>query len=199
MSFISGKNRTAIAASEKGVANGVATLDGTGNVPAGQLGNAASTNQTIQTHVNTTSSQSLTGGTRANITGLTATITPSNTSKRIKISVRWNGEYSSTANQDVVFGIRRNGTDIGNPAAAGVRAIGIAILAQGYYTSENTSTPDSCIYEYIDSPASTSALIYTATILYKASGTLYNQRSVNDANATNFERTTSTIILEEID
>ena len=41
MSFISGKNRTAIPASEKGVANGVATLDSGGDVPATQLGNVS--------------------------------------------------------------------------------------------------------------------------------------------------------------
>jgi len=50
MSFISGKNRTAIPASEKGVANGVATLDGTGNVPATQLGNV-STSTPLVIHV----------------------------------------------------------------------------------------------------------------------------------------------------
>jgi len=164
------------------------------------VASSAAANQPIkQTHLTTTSSQALTGAVRADITGLTATITPTNATKRIKVSVRWNGEGSSTNNQEVVFGIRRNGVDIGNPAAAGVRAVGMAIIAQGYWTAEALSTPDSCTYEYIDSPASGAAITYTATILSAFPQTLYNQRTVIDVNAGAYERLTSTITLEEID
>jgi hypothetical protein len=154
---------------------------------------------TVQTHLNTTSSQSITASTRANISGLNATITPSTTSKRIKVTVRWNGEYSSTINYDTVFGIKRDTTDVGNPAAAGSRSVGIAIISQGYWAADADSTPDSVMYSYIDSPATTSAITYHATFMQKTTGTLYNQRTVGDGNSTAFERLTSTIILEEID
>jgi len=161
---------------------------------------SAAANQPIkQTHLTTTSSQALTATVRADITGLTATITPTNATKRIKVSVRWNGEGSNTANQEIVFGIRRGGVDIGNPAAAGVRPVGMAIIAQGYWISEALSTPDSCTYEYIDSPASGAAITYTATILSEFTQTLYNQRTVSDLNAGAYERLTSTITLEEVD
>ena len=154
---------------------------------------------TVQTHLNTTSSQSITASTRANISGLNATITPSTTSKRIKVTVRWNGEYSSTINYDTVFGIKRDTTDVGNPAAAGSRSVGIAIISQGYWAADADSTPDSVMYSYIDSPATTSAITYHATFMQKTTGTLYNQRTVGDGNSTAFERLTSNIILEEID
>ena len=152
----------------------------------------------VQTHLTTTSSQSITANTRANISGLNATITPSTTSKRIKITIRWNGEPSSSVNYNQVFGIKRDTTDIGNPAAAGVRPVGMAIVAVNYL-SDATSTPDSATYTYIDSPATTSATTYHATYLNKAAGTLYNQRTVTDGDNASYERLTSNIILEEID
>ena len=153
---------------------------------------------TVQTHLNTTSSQSNSANTRTNISGLNATITPSTTSKRIKITIRWNGEHSNALNYNQVFGIKRDTTDIGNPAAAGVRPVGMAIVAVNYL-SDATSTPDSVMYSYIDSPATTSATTYHATYINYVAGTLYNQRSVNDSNSVDGERLTSTIILEEID
>ena len=153
----------------------------------------------VQTHLTTTSSQSVSANTRTNISGLNATITPSTTSKRIKITVRWNGEYSHVSNHASVFGIKRDTTDVGNPAAAGSRFVGLAIIAQGYWNSDASSTPDSTTYSYIDSPATTSATTYHATFLQENTGTLYNQRTVSDTDLTSRERLTSTIILEEID
>ena len=154
---------------------------------------------TVQTHLNTASSQATSANTRVNITGLNATITPSTTSKRIKITIRWNGEHSNGLNYNQVYGIKRDTTDVGNPAADGSRPIGIAIVAMGYHAADSTSTPDSVMYSYIDSPATTSATTYHATYINYVAGTLYNQRSVNDSNSVDGERLTSTIILEEID
>jgi len=165
----------------------------------GIQGVAGSSNQApVQTHLVTTSSQSLLLGARVDLVGLIATITPSTSAKRIKISVRWNGEGTSVLSQDSVFGIRRNGVDIGNPTGAGLRATGIATLAQGYWGNA-ASTADSCTYEYIDSPASNAPITYTATILSQHAQTLYNQRTVGDSNRGIQERITSTIMLEEID
>ena len=152
----------------------------------------------VQTHLTTTSSQSNTANVRTNISGLNATITPSTTSKRIKITIRWNGEHSGGVNYNQLFGIKRDTTDIGNPAAAGSRPVGMAIVALNYL-NDATSTPDSATYTYIDSPATTSATTYHATYLNSLAGTLYNQRTVNDTNNTDSERLTSNIILEEID
>mgnify|MGYP003635106286 CR=1 FL=1 len=153
----------------------------------------------VQTHLTTTSSQSITANTRANISGLNATITPSTTSKRIKITIRWNGEYSSTINHDTVFGIKRDTTDIGNPAADGSRSVGMAIVAMGYWSADADSTAESAMYIYIDSPATTSATTYHATLMQRITGTLYNQRTVADSSGAGYERLTSNIILEEID
>ena len=50
----------------------------------------------VQTHVATASSQTSNASTITNITGLSAAITPSTSSKKIKITVRWSGEFSTT-------------------------------------------------------------------------------------------------------
>ena len=160
---------------------------------------SGATKAQVQTHIVTTSTQSISANTRANISGLNATITPSTSSKRIKISVRWNGEYSHANNYTSVYGIKRDSTDIGNPAAASNRTIGMAILAQGYWNSDAGSTPDSVVYSYIDSPATTSEITYHATIIASVAGTLNNQRTVTDADDVNQERLASTMTLEEID
>jgi hypothetical protein len=168
--------------------------DGTwGKAPAGTV------LQVVQTHLNTTSSQSLSSNTVTNISGLNATITPKSTSSKILVMVRWGGELSITSTEYVVFGLKRGTTAIGNPAAAGSRPIGLAMLIPGYFSSDANSTPDHAIYQYMDSPSTTSATTYHATInSTNSSATLYNQRTVRDNNQIDDERITSTMILMEI-
>jgi len=153
--------------------------------------------QVVQNHVITASSQSLTANTRANITNLNQAITLSSTSSKVLIRVSWHGEQSAN-NYNTIFGLKRDSTDIGNPAAAGNRNIGIAMLRQGYYNLDDVSTSDSCFYEYLDSPASLSAITYYATIIASFTGTLYNNRTVADIDGSGYERLTSTITLMEI-
>ena len=153
----------------------------------------------VQTHLVTTSSQSISASTVTNITGLNATITPSTSSKRIKVSVRWTGEYSHTQPYNNVHGLKRDTTVIGQPADAGDRPIGIAAHLQGSDTQDAASTMDSASYSYIDSPATTSSTTYYATFQQPDAGTLYNQRTVQDTDSVSHERLTSTMTLEEID
>jgi len=174
-----------------------------GNLPAidgSALTGLASANQAqVQTHLITTSSQAITAATVTNITGLNATITPSTASKRIKVSVRWSGGRSISNAYDSLFGIKRDATEIGNPATAGSRPLGITSSASNL-DGGVSSTTDIAIYSYIDSPATTSAITYYATYKHATSGlTLYNQRVKDDSGNHNTEYTTSSITLEEID
>jgi hypothetical protein len=170
--------------------------DGDGSALTG----LASANQAqVQTHLITTSSQAITAATVTNITGLNATITPSTASKRIKVSVRWSGGRSISNAYDSLFGIKRDATEIGNPATAGSRPLGITSSASNL-DGGVSSTTDIAIYSYIDSPATTSAITYYATYKHATSGlTLYNQRVKDDSGNHNTEYTTSSITLEEID
>ena len=155
--------------------------------------------QVVQTHLNTGDSQSLSADTRAEISNLSVSITPTTTTSDMLVFVRWNGEPSA-ANHNCVFGIRRDSTDIGLPAAAGSRATGLQILAQGYHAEDNSSTPDSSSYFYVDKDrsASISAITYKATVQCSGAITLYNQRNVNDTDSSGTERLTSTIIVMEV-
>ncbi len=175
--------------------NSSAAIDGS------KLTGVASVNQAqVQTHLITSSSQAIgTANIHNNITGLSATITPTTASKRIKVTVRWQGEWSLANNDDLIFGIKRGSVQIGQPSDDGVRNSGIAGISQGYYNSDASSTMDSTTYSYIDSPATAAATTYYATVLNDATGTLYNQRVAVDSNATYIERLTSSITLEEID
>jgi len=203
-------------------ATNISTPDGTGNItvdrplsgsgasltslPAANLTGAMASGvtgvgkvlQVIQTHDITRRSQSISATTTANISGLNATITPSATTSKILVSVRWNGEGSVSDLQDSVFGINRDSTEIGAAAHAGSRQGGIATISMGYYLSEVTTTPDNCYYEYLDSPSSTSAITYHGTVSPKTAMTLYTNGSVNDTDASHVERVTSTITLWEI-
>jgi hypothetical protein len=152
----------------------------------------------VQTYSITASSQSLTGGTTTNMTGLSATITPSTTSKRIKVSVRWAGEFSANRH-NCVFGIKRGSTAVGNPAPAGLRNIGITTSTINFYSVNDDSTPETAIYSYVDSPATTSATTYYATVTMATSVTVYHNQTVSTSNSIDRERLTSSITLEEVD
>ena len=152
----------------------------------------------VQTHVATASSQTSNASTITNITGLSAAITPSTSSKKVKITVRWSGEFSNTGMYESMYGIRRGSTVIGNPAAAGNRQVGMAPVAITFHANAST-TADSAFYVYIDSPSTTSATTYYATHVNVNAGTLYNNRTVEDADSNGRERLTSSIILEEVD
>ena len=153
----------------------------------------------VQTYSITASSQALTADTTANMTGLSATITPSTTSKRIKVSVRWAGEFSVDSH-NCVFGIKRGSTAVGNPAAAGLRSVGITVMAINFYSVNNDSTPETAIYSYVDSPATTSATTYHATVTHWGAATMYhNQTKDSTTNNSTRERLTSSITLEEVD
>ena len=152
---------------------------------------------TVQTHVIVASSQSISAATVTNITNLNATITPTAGTK-ILITVRWNGEGANATAQETVFGIRRDSTIVGNPDAAGSRTVGLAILSIGYFSSDADSTPDSCFYQYLDSPSTGSAITYHATINHKVAQTIYHNRTVSDTDSQIWERLTSTITLQEV-
>ena len=183
----------------------VTTLDGTGNITFSRPIVADGSNltgltpipKTVQTHVIVASSQAVSANVSQNITNLNATITPTAGTK-ILITVRWTGEGSSASQFETVFGLKRDTTVIGHPAVAGVRTIGISIIAINHQ-SDNTSTPGSCFYQYLDSPSTGSAITYHATIESSTAQTFYNNQCVyTTTDHIAYERLTSTITLQEV-
>ena len=155
--------------------------------------------QVVQTHDTTVRSDSVSAATRIVISGLNVTITPAATSSKIYITVRWSGEFSHNDNHTLMFGIRRDSTEVGNPSTAGSRALGLTNVAQGYWNGNADDTPDSSYCDYLDSPSTTSAITYHGTVWSQTgSRTLYTNRTVGDGNNNSAERTASTITVWEI-
>jgi hypothetical protein len=154
-----------------------------------------------QTYLNTATSQSVAAGTVTDLVGLQASIKPSSQTSKILVVVRWFGELSN-ANSiwNSMFGIKRNGSPIGNPVNPGSRNPGMASNSGTYnHGGDANSTPEVVQYYYIDSPGTNSPVTYQATIFCKDALTLFTNRTVADTDtAAGFERGTSNIFLMEV-
>jgi len=156
--------------------------------------------QVKQTHLTTTSSQALSAETKAEISGLSVDITPVSSTSDMLVFVRWNGEFSTTTNYNCLFGVRRDSTDLGDPATSGNRTAGMAIISQGFFADDANSTPDSAYYSFLDTTRSsgTSQITYKATIQSTPAQTLYNQTSAAATNTNDYELVTSNIMVMEV-
>ena len=156
--------------------------------------------QVQQTHLTTTSSQSLSQATVAEISGLSVSITPISSTSDMLVFVRWNGEHGIGSNYNFVFGVRRDSTDLGNPSASGSRSTGQAIISIGFAGTDASSTPDSCYYSFLDTARSsgTSQITYKATVKTNDAGTFYNQRTGGNFDTGDYELLTSNITVMEV-
>lgn len=132
---------------------------------------------------------------------LVCSITPKSASSKVLVAVRWFGEFSVVnTTWDSMFGVRRNGVSIGeNPGSATAgssRGINTPVLA--YYAADGNSTPEMCVFDYLDSPASTSALTYQVFVNAVYASTMYTNRVVNSGVSGIYEYGSSTITLWEI-
>lgn len=165
---------------------------------------AGSIIQVVSALYATPTSQSLTAnGADTDITGMTVTITPTSVNSRFLIISRWTGEITA-APHDHVFFIRRNSTKINSQSGTSNRASGIITPSLNYAASagpDNDSTPDSAFISTVDSPATTSPIIYTMAVKNSSTSsatTIYTNRTITDSDTAAYERTTSEIIVMEI-
>jgi hypothetical protein len=139
--------------------------------------------------------------TLTDITGLSATIKPSSISSKILVVVRWFGELSNASTTwDSMFGLKRNGSPVGNPVSSGARQSGMASNTGTYnHGTDANSTAEVVQYYYIDSPDTTEPVTYQATFLVRSAITFYTNRTVGDLDtAASYERGTSNIFLMEL-
>jgi hypothetical protein len=140
---------------------------------------------------------STTSTTYVDVTGLSATITPSSTSNKIVASVTIIPTNSSTA---FFFKLFRDAVEIGSGDAASGKepcftsgVSGGSSNGGGYYGLQQRSI------EYLDSPSTTSATTYKIQCkTYNNTGTTYLNRTVWDAPEYN-ARGISTVTLWEIE
>jgi hypothetical protein len=135
----------------------------------------------------------MTGQTQTAITGLTASITPKNSANKILVMVNIGG-YSQNVGQ-ARFILTRAGTDIGI-GAAGSGQLQISFGISGPTTGVLMITGG---IQFLDSPATTSAITYGVTTSSNdVGGIVYINRSVSDASNTTAQRSISTITVMEI-
>lgn len=140
--------------------------------------------QVVKTDTFSTSSSSL-----VDVTGMSASITPTNSANKILVMVHIVGGQGTTGG-NVSFQLQRNGTAIYVGDASGSRFQGF----QG--GNEDASWTLSFTPVYLDSPSTTSAVTYK--IQARTSNTLYVNRTGDDADSANRGRTASSITLMEI-
>jgi hypothetical protein len=158
------------------------TIRGSGQVPV----------QVIQTVKSDTFSSS-SSGSWVDITGLSVTITPTNSSNKVLVS------YSvvSTSNNGWFqqFRLVRGATAIGVGDTAGSRTS--ATTAAGLQGSGQIDYPVVQSSEFLDSPNTTSATTYKLQ-MYFGGDSMFINRSPTDSNGSNYYRTISTITVMEI-
>lgn len=150
------------------LAMGTNKITGLGNGTAAQDAAAFGQLKYFQTVQATGTSTTSTSSASFVDTVVSGTITPSNSSHRVKITISTSLRNAGRAH----WGIGRGGSNISSQGEANVPTTGEASLC----------------FSYIDSPASTSALTYTLQVLQETSGTI-------DINVNGL---TWCIILEEI-
>lgn len=138
-----------------------------------------------------TDTASLTSGTYADITGLSVSITPKSTSSKILVRMFLN--VSTPSGERAFFTFVRDSTGIGWGDTAGNRTKAIIGTLDGVINNQLQSISA----EYLDSPASSSALTYK--VQYRVTGgTHYLNRAQTDSDQTYAARTSSTITIMEI-
>lgn len=133
-----------------------------------------------------------TSATWVDVTGFSATITPSSATSKILVRYSAYAGNSSTSNYSVHFRLVRNGTAIGVGDARGstTQATSSSIYAAYNYGMTTAG-------EYLDSPASTSAQTYKVQMFVESGGSGIVGGSWNTAASYN-PSTISTITLMEI-
>jgi hypothetical protein len=152
--------------------------------------------QVVSTTKTDTFSASVAGGATTSVTGLTATITPSNAANKILVFATVSGSQE-TEYASMMAILTRGGTAIGVGDAAGVRT-----PINGGTVARLTNSADiaEATVLYLDAPASTSALTYGIDILSSSGSTrtMYVNRTVLDSNVEERPRSSSTIVLVEV-
>jgi len=140
-----------------------------------------------------TGSQSTTSTSYVDVTGLTASITPSSSSNKVLVKVCLNNVGTNTA--DIVyFNLLRGGTTLVNNTSGGGAQTATAWFSAGQGgTSDNSRKTTSGSLDYLDSPATTSSTTYKIQMKVTGSTGYFNQSGLNTEMGT-----VSSIILMEI-
>jgi hypothetical protein len=154
--------------------------------------------QVVSTTLSATfTAASVASGAFATVTGLDATITPSEESSKILIFVQLNGTNGLNAVAGLPVRIMRGATFIGQPDSPGSR---VAATFGSYWSPGTSAQSVTQNGVYLDSPATISAITYGIQIGNQNNGTqnLFVNRSQDDVNDVFRARYVSTITCLEV-
>jgi len=127
---------------------------------------------------------------------LEATITPGSTNNKILVMIQAN--IGSNVGYDMKARLTRNGTAIHIGDTASNRPRVTTTITQTYH-STNQYAADQAIINYLDSPATTSAVTYKLQFASYNTYVVYINRTGSDQNSTEYDgRGASSIILMEV-
>lgn len=132
-------------------------------------------------------------GSWVDITGMTASITPTSASNKVLvlISLKGGGDASPSYN---TFRLVRGGSVIADADAAGSRSCGF-----GGFNPRDGNDKYTTTAEFLDSPSSTSSVTYKIQVTTAVSGrAFYLNRSAGDGDGSTSSRMISSITLLEI-
>jgi len=149
----------------------------------------------IQQVVSTTKTDTFSAAISAtwtDVTGLNLSITPTSATSKVLISVNMPLLDNGTSGGQTFLKVTRDGTDIGVGDAAGNRTqVGLGQIIA------NSNRPQGSSFQFLDSPASTSALDYQVEV-WSLSYTVYVNRAATDSNSSNYPRSSCTITAMEV-
>lgn len=125
--------------------------------------------------------------------GLSAAITPSNSSSLVRVSVTINYSTSTGGNERAFFQLKRGSTEIFLGSASGTRETCSAV---GIETSRGDDIK-TISFVFMDTPSTTSSTTYTIDCRI-TTGTLYINRTRDNTDNNTYALTASSIIAEEI-
>ena len=157
----------------------IATTDASGNISFAGAGAGKILQVVSTTKTDTFSTTVTTVGSEVDITGLSATITPSSTSSKILVMYTVNVSMDSTS-YGIAGTLRRDSTDIFIGTESG------ATNFHSNYLRFWTNDDDVWTYsgQYLDSPATTSSITYKYAIRGVGGGTAYVNRRASATTTT---------------
>lgn len=167
-------------------------LGGTGTITVPTGNKIAQTGAVLQV-VSTTKLDtfSSTSTTFTDLTGLSASITPSSTSSLILVMFHLN--TATGGSNSAMFQIVRGSTAVGIGTPVSNR---VGVTSQTYLGDQNAMITNSMIF--LDSPATTSSTTYKLQTRLNISGTVQINRSMSDNDSSAVARGASTLTLMEI-
>jgi hypothetical protein len=148
----------------------------------------------------TRAAQTFSTNTILNVYQMDIRITPKRANSKILVQMRWFGEMADAGRPyNSVFGLSRNGTQVGRQEGTSTIITGLTSAALSYDGSDANSTPETASFFVTDMPNTTSEISYKVTFISDQGGTLYTGQTVGWANqAGGYELGTNAMTATEI-